>query len=1033
MESVKKVLLLGSGAIKIAEAAEFDYSGSQAIKALKEESIEVVLVNPNVATIQTGDLADEVYLLPIRKDFLARVIEEERPDGIMLGFGGQTALDAGIDLWRSGILDRYGIKVLGTQPESIDRALNREKFKESVQSYGVPMPPSHQISSLSEALKAAESIGYPVIVRVSYNLGGRGSFVAWNEEEMKSLIQRALKFSSIGSALVEKYLGGWKEIEFEVVRDSYGNTIVPACLENADPMGIHTGESVVVAPCQTLTNQEYQLLRDSSIKVAEAIGLIGEGNVQFALNRLDHYAIEMNPRMSRSSALASKATGYPLAYVAAKLALGYRLEEIINRVTGATCSCFEPSLDYIVVKVPRWDLEKFEGAERKIGSEMKSIGEVMAIGRNFAEAVQKSMRMLGLFDGLPMEGDVNEALKSLKERRPYWPAWASIALSGGVGAEEISELSGIDIWYMKELEKAVRAWRDLRMDPRSIYIAKRYGFSDNQIAKKLGMDERQIRKIRLSYKIEPSFKQIDTLAAEWPAVTNYLYATYGGVENDIRPGARVIVIGAGVFRIGVSVEFDWGVVEFAKASKGYVDSVAIVNYNPETVSTDWDTVDRLYFEELTLERLLDIYEFEKPVGMVAFLGGQIANDLAKSLEEEGVSLLGTDGKSVEIAESREYFSKLLDDLRIDQPPWIEAKSVREALHFAEDFGYPLMIRPSHVLSGTSMFIVSDDSSLRNALSRALSTGRSVVISKFIRGVEAEIDGVGDGEGALGVAIRHIEPAGVHSGDSTMVLPAKGIPTEKMKSIALRLVKALNIKGPFNLQFILDGERAYVLELNLRASRSMPFSSKSSGINLAKASAKVVFEGSLGLNGFYEPFMHHFSVKSPQFSWSQLRGSYPYLGVEMRSTGEVASLDKTYEGALLKSWLSIQPNKVPHKGIVVGNEGSEEDSLKLSEAIELLKSLGLKVWKVSDLGQDEAYRLIRDGKVDTVMATGYAPHIDYKVRRVAADLGIPLILDASLSLELSKAIASVDLNSLDIKPVTAYARGYRIPGLLREVA
>ncbi len=1033
MESVRKVLLLGSGAIKVAEAAEFDYSGSQAIKALKEEGIEVILVNPNVATIQTGDLADEVYLLPIRKDFLARVIDEERPDGIMLGFGGQTALDAGIDLWRSGVLSRYGIKVLGTQPESIDRALNREKFKESVQRYGVPMPPSHHISSPSEALKAAESIGYPVIVRVSYNLGGKGSFVAWNEGEMRSLIQRALKFSSIGSALVEKYLGGWKEIEFEVVRDSYGNAVAPACLENADPMGIHTGESLVVAPCQTLTNREYQLIRSSSLRVAEAIGLVGEGNVQFALNKMNHYAIEMNPRMSRSSALASKATGYPLAYVAAKLALGYRLDEIVNKVTGTTCSCFEPSLDYIVVKVPRWDLEKFERGERRIGSEMKSIGEVMAIGRNFAEAVQKSMRMLGLFDGLPMEGNVDEALKSLKEKRPYWPAWASIALSGGVDADYISELSGIDIWFIRELEKAVKAWLDLKMDPRSIYIAKRYGFSDSQIAKKLGLNEGQVRNIRLSYRIGPSFKQIDTLAAEWPSVTNYLYATYGGVKNDIRPGARIIVIGAGVFRIGVSVEFDWSVVEFARASKGYVDSVAIVNYNPETVSTDWDTVDRLYFEELTLERLLDIYEFERPDGVIAFLGGQIANDLANSLEMEGVNLLGTSGRSIEIAESREKFSELLDDLKIEQPPWIEARSIREAVNFAEEVGYPLMIRPSHVLSGTSMFIVSDDSSLRSALSRALSTGRSVVISKFIEGVEAEIDGVGDGESAVGVAIKHVEPAGIHSGDSTMVLPAKGIPSEKMKSIALKLVKALDIRGPFNLQFVLDGERTYVLELNLRASRSMPFSSKSSGINLAKASAKVIFEGSLGLNGFYEPSMSHFSVKSPQFSWSQLKGSYPYLGVEMRSTGEAASLDRTYEGALLKSWLAIQPNRIPRRGVVIGNEGSDEDSAKLNEAMEFIRSLGLRAWRVSDIGQDEAYRLIRNGKADIVMATGYAPDIDYKVRRIAADLSIPLILDASLSLEISKAITSVDLSSVDVRPIKAYARGYRIPGLLREIA
>ncbi len=1028
---MKKVLLLGSGAIKIAEAAEFDYSGSQAIKALKEEGIEVILVNPNVATIQTGDLADKVYLLPIKANFLAKVIDIERPDGIMLGFGGQTALDAGVDLWRSGILDRYGIRVLGTQPEAIDRALNREKFKEALRSKRVPMPPSHHISSQEDAVKAAEEIGYPVMIRVSYNLGGRGSFVAWNREEMKSLIARALRSSSIGSALVEKYLGGWKEIEFEVIRDSYGNVVAPACLENADPMGVHTGESIVVAPCQTLTNREYQLLRSASLRVAEAVGLIGEGNVQFALNKLSYYAIEMNPRMSRSSALASKATGYPLAYVAAKLSLGYKLDEILNKVTGITCSCFEPSLDYIVVKIPRWDLDKFEGSEKEIGSEMKSIGEVMAIGRNFPEALQKGMRMLGLFDGLPMEGDAEEALSYLRERKPYWPAWASIALSSGISCEEVMRESGIDLWFIKELKKAVKAWQDLKLDPSSIYVAKRYGFSDDQIAKKLGTSEEQIRKFRSSYGIKPSFKQIDTLAAEWPSVTNYLYATYGGWESDVRPGADVIVIGAGVFRIGVSVEFDWGVVEFAKASKDYVDSVAILNYNPETVSTDWDVVDRLYFEELTLERLLDVYEFERPKGVIAFLGGQIANDLADSLEKRGVVLLGTSGRSVEVAESRENFSELLDRLGLDQPPWMEVRSLREAIEFAEEVGYPLVVRPSHVLSGTSMFIVKDEKSLSN-LKRILSMGKSVVISKFIKGTEVEIDGVGDGENALGVVIRHIEPAGIHSGDSTMILPAKNVPADRMKSIALKLVRALGIKGPFNLQFVLDEGKVYVLELNLRASRSMPFSSKSSGINLAKASAKVIFEGSLNIDGFYEPFMNHFSVKSPQFSWSQLRGAYPYLGVEMRSTGEAASLDRIYEAALLKSWLSISPNRIPERGIIIGNEGSEDEARKLSTAVELIDSMGLDVWKISDIGQDEACKLIKEGKVDMVMATGYAPNIDYRVRRIAADLNLPLVLDANLSLELSKAMKYVDLNSVDIQPITAYARGYRFPGLLREM-
>ncbi len=1030
MESVRRVLLIGSGAIKVAEAAEFDYSGSQAIKALKEEGIEVVLVNPNVATIQTGDMADRVYLLPIKEEFLERVIEAERPDGIMLGFGGQTALDAGVRLWRSGVLDRYGVRVLGTQPEAIDRALNRERFKEALERKGVPMPPSRHVSSVEEAMEAADSIGYPVMVRVSYNLGGRGSFIAWSEGEMRALILRALKASSIGSALVEKYLGGWKEVEFEVVRDAHGNVIAPACLENADPMGIHTGESVVVAPCQTLTNQEYQMLRSASLRVAEAVGLVGEGNVQFALGD-GYYAIEMNPRMSRSSALASKATGYPLAYVAAKLALGYRLDEVLNRVTGVTCSCFEPSLDYVVVKIPRWDLEKFEGVEGSIGSEMKSIGEVMAIGRNLAEAMQKGLRMLGRFDGLPMEGDPMEALRALRERRPYWPAWASIALAGGVSAEEVAEASGVDIWFIRELEKAVRIYSGLDLNPSSIYAAKRYGFSDAQIARKLGMSEDQVRGLRSSLGIVPVFKQIDTLAAEWPSVTNYLYATYGGQTHDLRPGADVLVIGAGVFRIGVSVEFDWGVVEFARAAKEYVNTVAIVNYNPETVSTDWDVVDRLYFEELTLERLLDIYEFESPVRVVTFLGGQVANDLAEPLESKGVEVLGTSGSSVEVAESRDRFSELLDDLGLRQPPWKEVGSVEEALEFALEHGYPVMVRPSHVLSGTFMSLAWDDESLRQAVRSALSTGRSVVISKFLRGPEAEIDGVADGESVVGVVIRHIEPAGVHSGDSTMVLPARGLPVDEMKAAALKLVRALQIRGPFNLQFVINDGIVYVLEMNLRASRSMPFSSKASGVNLARAAAKVVFEGSLGVDEFYEPVMMHYSVKSPQFSWSQLRGAYPYLGVEMRSTGEVASMDRVYEAALLKSWLAVSPNRVPEKGVIVGYEGAGEERGKMKEAADELATM-LDVWWLSEVGEDKATRLLREGMVDMVMATGYAPEVDYEVRRLAADLNVPLVLNADLALELVRAFNSVSLEEVEVKPMSSYARGYRSIGLLRKV-
>ncbi len=1016
MEVPKKVMLLGSGPIKVAEAAEFDYSGSQAIKALKEEGIEVVLVNPNVATIQTGDMADRVYLLPLKLDFLERVVEKELPDAIMLGFGGQSALDAGINLWRAGVLDKYGVKVLGTPPEAIDRALNREKFKEALARKGVPMPPSRHVSSEEEALEFAEQAGYPVMIRVSYNLGGRGSFIAYGPEELREKFLRAKKASSIGMALVEKYLGGWKEIEFEVLRDAYGNTVAPVCLENADPMGVHTGESVVVAPCQTLPDWEYQILRTGSMLVAEAVGLVGEGNVQFALGvGGEYYAIEMNPRMSRSSALASKASGYPLAYVAAKLALGYKLHEILNKVTGITCSCFEPSLDYIVVKVPRWDLEKFEGVEQTIGTEMKSIGEVMAIGRNFPEALQKALRMLQKFEGLPLTGDREEALEKLRRRAPYWPVYAAMALASGASVEEVSEASGVDPWFIHSIAEAVRVGKSLRLDPSSIREAKRMGFSDRQIAEVLKLSEDEVRRFRKSSGIRPSFKLIDTLAGEWPSVTNYVYATYGGQEDDIRPRNGVIVLGAGVFRIGVSVEFDWGVVEFSKAAMKYVDNVTIVNYNPETVSTDWDVVDRLYFEELTLERVLDIYERESPMGVVAFLGGQVANDLSKPLEDRGVRLLGTSGKSVEVAENRALFSSLLDRLGIKQPPWVEVRSLREARGFVEEHGLPVMVRPSHVLSGTKMSVVWTEEELEARVRDALTLGTSVVISKFFPGEEAEIDGVGDGESAIGVIIRHVEPAGVHSGDSTMVIPGEGLPSEAMKEIALKLVRELNVRGPFNLQFVIWEDEPYVLELNLRASRSMPFSSKVTGYNLAHLAAKVVFEGSLGVSGFMEPRINHYGVKSPQFSWSQFRGAYPYLGVEMRSTGEVAALDRSYEGALLKSWLSASPNRVPERGVVIGWEGRPEERELFEGVKERLSELGLKYWSVEEDGPEECLKALKEGRADLLMATGYAPDVDFKVRRLAADMNYPLILNAKLAYELAKAFGS----EIEVEPVSWY--------------
>ncbi|RUM47430.1 MAG: carbamoyl phosphate synthase large subunit, partial [Hyperthermus sp.] len=951
---VRKVLVLGSGAIKIAEAAEFDYSGSQALKALREEGIETVLVNPNVATIQTSyKLADHVYLGPLTSWFVEKIVERERPDAILLGFGGQTALSLGVELHYKGVLNRYGVKVLGTPIEGIEAALSRGLFRKTMIEHGLPVPPSLPARRIDDALEAAERIGYPVIVRVSFNLGGGGSFMAWGRSELEEWLLRAFAQSGIGEVLVEKYLHHWKEIEFEVVRDSYGNMAAVACLENADPMGVHTGESVVIAPCQTLTDQEYQLLRKASLGVAEAISLVGEGNVQLALNprsSWDYYVIETNPRMSRSSALASKATGYPLAYIAAKLALGYRLDELINKVTARTCACFEPSLDYVVVKVPRWDLEKFHGVDKSIGSEMKSIGEVMAIGRNFIEALQKAMRMLdigepGVVGGPRYEEPESSTsiLRKLRTREPYWPIWVAKAFKMGLTTEEIYEATGIDPYFLEQIRDAVELAEKLRRTRPGdlehlalIAEAKRMGFSDEQIALLSSTSPSTVVKARASIGVDrPRVRQIDTLAAEWPAATNYLYMTYNAFADDkpIEKGRpKIVVLGAGVFRIGVSVEFDWGVVSFSEEARQLGYEVVVVNYNPETVSTDWDVNEKLYFEELVLERILDIYGYEKPIGVVAFLGGQIANNLARPLEEKGVRLLGTPGSSVDTAENRAKFSDLLDKLGIKQPPWIAAVNIDEALSFAEEVGYPVLVRPSYVLSGSAMSIAWSLEELKDFISKAarISPKYPVVVSKFYQdSVEAEIDAVGDGRIAVGAVIEHVEPGGVHSGDSTMVLPWFTLPETAVKDmmrIASRLNEELRIKGPFNIQFLYANGDVLVVELNLRASRSMPFTSKVTGYNLMRAAAEASLKGSIktlptvnesGEDAFVllKP-RGYWGVKTPQFSWHRLRGAYPGLGPEMRSTGEVAALGRSLEEALLKSWLSAQGNRLPRPGGIV---------------------------------------------------------------------------------------------------------------------
>ncbi len=1013
MKGLKKVLVLGSGAIKIGEAAEFDYSGSQALKALREEGIETVLINPNVATIQTShDMADRVYLLPLTEDFVEEVIKKERPDGVFLGFGGQTALSLGVALHKRGVFDRYGVSVLGTPVEGIEKALSREKFRETMIGAGLPVPPSGAANSPEEALNVAEEIGYPVMVRVSFNLGGRGSFVAFSRGELEEYIERAFAQSEIRQVLVEKYLKGWKEIEFEIVRDSKGNAVAVACLENVEPMGVHTGESTVVGPSQTLTNRDYQLMRSVAIKVAEAIDLVGEGNVQLAMSpdSEEFYVIETNPRMSRSSALASKVTGYPLAYIAAKLALGYTLDELRNTVTGVTSALFEPSLDYVAVKIPRWDLAKFPRVRKGIGSEMKSIGEVMAIGRNLGEAFQKAIRMLDIGDELIgryylREEPLENVLKRLREREPYLLMHIAKALRLGASVDEIHEITGVDKFFIYILEELVEIAEGLRKAPdrKLVEEAKRLGFSDWQIEFLTG---------RKWERKKPVVKNIDTLAGEVPAKTRYLYLTHDGIENDIeRPKDGVVVLGAGVFRIGVSVEFDWAVVNFANAVRRRGIEVALVNYNPETVSTDWDMSDRLYFEEITLERILDVYSFERPSGLVAFAGGQLANSIARKLEKSGVRLLGTSGRSVDRAENRKKFSELLESLGIKQPPWISAESFDEVLQFASKVGYPVMVRPSYVLSGSAMNVAMDEGELVSYLRQAtnVSPEHPVVVSKFIDGIEAEIDAVSDGRRTVGVTIEHIERAGVHSGDSTMVTPWRTVgekTVERMGEIAHSLASELGIKGPFNLQFIVD-ERPYVLELNLRTSRSMPFSSKSRGVNLMELSAQAVLDGAIDLahEGYYELPPVAYAVKSPQFSWAQLQGAYPFLGPEMRSTGEVASLDSTYEGALLKSWLSAKPNRLPEKAVLVYGWERTDTLLDTAKTLEMA---GLNVYTLNlgvgeQLSFEEAEGFLRSGEIDALFTTGAFPERDYTLRRLSADLNVPLVLDANLALELARAI------------------------------
>jgi len=948
--SIKKVIIIGSGGIRIGQAAEFDYSGSQALKALKEEGIETVLVNPNIATIQTShDLADKVYLEPVTPEFMEKIIKKEKPDGIILGFGGQTALNTGVTMAEKGIMKKYAVRVLGTQIDAIIKTEDREEFKKAIDAAGSFTAPSISCSNLEDAKAAAKKIGYPVMVRPAYILGGLGSGAAWDEGQLSEIARKGLKHSMIGQVLVEKYLHHWKEVEYEVMRDSHDNCITVCCMENFDPMGVHTGDSIVVAPSQTLTNTEYHWLREMSIRIIRSIGIIGECNIQFALNpgKLECAVIEINARLSRSSALASKATGYPLAYIAAKLAVGYTLPELTNRITQVTSACFEPALDYLVVKVPRWESRKFPEMDGRLGSQMKAIGEVMAIGRTFEESIQKAVRMLEigreLVEDVPLYKDheaIRQELRSPTDKRLFVIA---DAIRAGIGIDEIYDLSGVDRWFLWKIKNIVDMHARLKAlsfaepgFPSVLREAKKLGFSDRQISGIMGTSTEKIRYLRKYHGIIPVVKQIDTLAAEYPAQTNYLYLTYNGTTDDIdfSEKAEVIVLGAGPIRIGSSVEFDWCTVNcvWELKNKGY--TTIVMNCNPETVSTDYDISDKLYFEELTLERVLDVVEKEMPLGVVVSVGGQTSNNLAYSLSKRGVTLFGTFGKDIDSAEDRQKFSLMLDRLGIAQPQWNSFTTMQGVMNFVRKIGYPVIIRPSYVLSGSAMKVARSEEDLRSYLGEAVMLSRDypVVVSKFISDAkEVEVDCVGDGRDAfIGAIIEHIEPAGIHSGDASMVIPPFSL-DEKIKGRIVeyteKICRELGIKGPFNIQYIVKGERIYVIECNLRASRSMPYTSKTIGINLIKVATGCM----LG-----EPLQREitisdvkaYSVKFPMFSWSRLKGVDPKLGVEMVSTGEIACMGTTLEEALLKSMLATESGiKLEGTILVHGLDEGRMDKLR----------------------------------------------------------------------------------------------------------
>ncbi len=1072
IQKINKVLVLGSGALKIGEAGEFDYSGSQALKALKEENIETVLINPNIATVQTTEgIADKIYFLPITPFFVERVIQKEKPQGILLAFGGQTALNCGVELHRAGTLEKYGIQVLGTPVEAIIETEDRELFAEKLRSINIKTPKSVACTSVEEALKASEEIGFPMIVRAAFALGGQGSGFCDNKEELIERATLALSYSN--QILVEESLKGWKEVEYEVVRDRYDNCLTVCNMENFDPLGIHTGESIVVAPSQTLTNREYHKLRQISIEIIRAVGVIGECNVQYTLdpNSEDYRVIEVNARLSRSSALASKATGYPLAFVAAKLGLGYGLHELKNSVTKTTPAFFEPALDYLVVKIPRWDLNKFLGVSKEIGSSMKSVGEIMAIGRSFEEAIQKGLRMIGIgAHGFAANKefkteDLEYSLINPTDNRIFAVAEA---FNQGYSVDEVHDLTKIDRWFLDKLKNI----HDLELELKKVnkpekitdellLESKKAGFSDFQIARLIYDSEHigekddeilKIREVRKSRNIMPCVKQIDTLAAEYPAQTNYLYLTYHGSENDVHylgDHKSVVVLGSGAYRIGSSVEFDWSGVNALNTIKKKGYRSVMINYNPETVSTDYDTCDRLYFEELSFERTLDIAELEQPHGVIVSTGGQIPNNLAMRLYRQDIPILGTSPINIDEAENRYKFSGMLDKIKVDQPEWQELTSLEDIYKFTEKVDFPVLIRPSYVLSGAAMNVVSNKKELEHFLNLATEVSKQfpVVVSKFIEGAkEIEMDAVADDGNIIVYAIsEHVEFAGVHSGDATMMFPPQKVYVEtvrRIKRISRQIAEELHISGPFNIQFLAKDNDIKVIECNLRASRSFPFVSKVLKTNFIDYAVRIMLGEKVEKPGKSLFDIDHIGVKASQFSFARLSKADPVLGVDMASTGEVGCIgDDPYE-AVLKSMLSVG-YRIPEKNILISS-GPTRSKMELIISAKLLTENGYKLYATKGThdfykkngikttmvhwpdtpSQPNAYDLIKNKKIDMVInipknLTTEELNNDYSIRRAAIDFNVPLITNARLASAFIYAITRYKPEDLAIKSWDEY--------------